>query len=184
MNAPRQPEDKLLVAIHNDVALVRVDGRGSFKVSTALKDFGNGAIEKGCKLAAVDMSACIGMDSTFMGVLAGLAVQLRDRAGGRLVLLNLSPRTRGLVATLGLDRIVEACESGRTPPEYASLIPAAPLTTLDTREETQFSTTETMIEAHENLVKVDEQNAPRFKDVLTFLREDLRRRTDGPADRR
>jgi hypothetical protein len=35
------------------------------------------------------------------------------------------------------------------------------------------TTAETMLEAHEDLVRVSPENLPKFKDVLTFLREDL-----------
>ena len=31
-----------------------------------------------------------------------------------------------------------------------------------------------MLEAHENLVALSPENLPKFKDVLTFLREDLK----------
>ena len=42
------------------------------------------------------------------------------------------------------------------------------------RENSTRVTAETMLEAHENLVKLSPENLPKFKDVLTFLREDLK----------
>jgi hypothetical protein len=35
------------------------------------------------------------------------------------------------------------------------------------------------LEAHENLVQVSPENLPRFKDVLTFLREDIKKAHEG-----
>ncbi len=171
------------MAVHRQTALVRVEGRGSFKVSTALKEFGHGSLDAGCTTAVLDMARCIGMDSTFMGVLAGWAVRLRQQPGGRMVLANLTPRTRALVATLGLDQLVLAYEPGGLPEELHSVVALSEgLDVLQPRSESRRTTTETMIEAHENLVQLSGENVPRFKDVLTYLREDLHRKQDpGPA---
>jgi anti-sigma B factor antagonist len=182
---PRQPDDKVWVAVHKQVALIRVEGRGSFKVSTALKEFGASALLGGCHTAVLDMGRCIGMDSTFMGVLAGLATRLKQQAGGQMVLLNLSPRTRSLVATLGLDQIVQAYEPGQTPEPLQSVAALSEgLSILSAAGEPQLTTTRTMIEAHEDLVKLSADNVPRFKDVLTYLREDLQKKGGGEQEPR
>jgi anti-anti-sigma factor len=179
----RQPEDRLWVTTHERLALVRVVGRGSFKVSTALKDFGLASQRAGAQVAVLDMTGCIGMDSTFMGVLAGWATRLRDQEGGRMVLINLSARTRGLVATLGLDRIVQAYEAGPLPDDIRALAQVSQgLSALEAPEESQAATAATMIEAHENLVHLSADNAPRFKDVLMYLREDLRKKAGEQAE--
>lgn len=159
-------------------ALVRVDGRGSFKVCTALKQFGQSAIEAGCTAAVFDMTNCVGMDSTFMGVIAGMASRLKERGSGETVMLNLTPRTRGLVATLGLDRVVQVYPLGETPEAYKRVLSmSAEMSALGTQAGNQVTTAETMLEAHENLVELSPDNLPRFKDVLTFLREDLKKKT-------
>jgi anti-sigma B factor antagonist len=176
MAASDPAEDKLRVALPNDVALIRVCGRGSFKISPALKQFGLAVIEKGCHGILFDMDRCVGMDSTFMGVLAGLAYHLDQKRHGRIVMINLSPKTRGLLTTLGLDQVIQAHESGALPAEWkdaAALM--GKLEDLDAGAPDQKQTAETMLEAHEQLVQVSPENYPRFKDVLTFLREDLKK---------
>lgn len=180
MPPAEQPVDQLLVAVHQDLAFLRVNGRGSFKVSTAMKEFAGSAIDRGCTRLVLDMAECVGMDSTFMGVLAGLAVRLRQKGGG-IVMVNLSLRTRGLLATLGLDQVIEPHMSGDLPPDLQPFLAAAPvpMETLDTRERSTRVTTETMLEAHQDLVRLSPDNLPKFKDVLTFLREDLKREERG-----
>lgn len=178
------PEDRVWVAMESPRAFVRVVGRATFKVGGALKQFGAAALEAGCRTVALDMGACTGMDSTFMGVLAGLALRLRKEKG-EMVLMHLNPRTRGLVATLGLDQIVTAHEAGALPAALQELSDRSHgLTVLEPTGETKQATARTMLEAHENLVKVDPANQPRFKDVLTFLREDLRQMGGRPPDAR
>ena len=77
MPADGHPADVLLVATDGNTALVRVQGRGSFKVSAIMKEFATAMIDRGCNALVLDMANCIGMDSTFMGVLAGLAFRRR-----------------------------------------------------------------------------------------------------------
>lgn len=183
MTVPPPPEDRVWVTLHKQLALVRVEGRGSFKVSTSLKEFGQASLEAGAITAVLDMGRCIGMDSTFMGVLAGWASRLRQKPGGRLVLINLSLRTRSLVATLGLDQIVQAFEAGNLPEDlHAVAALSEGLSALEPREESRRTTTETMIEAHENLIQLSSENLPRFKDVLIYLREDLHKKSGVPPE--
>lgn len=174
--------DRVWVAIHKQVALVRVEGRGSFKSSAALKEFGRAAIEAGCQKAVIDLSACVGMDSTFMGTLAGIASRLRQLQGGGMVLLNLNPRVRGLVATLGLDRLVEVYEAGATPEAWVGMAALSEqMRALENEPGPRDLVTQTMIEAHENLVAISPDNVPRFRDVLMYLRDDSERRKAGAS---
>lgn len=174
MSTSSPTPEQILVAVQSHDALVRVLGRATFKISAALKQFGQSAIEGGCRRFLLDMEDCAGMDSTMMGVLAGLASRVR-REGGEMVMIHLNARTRGLVATLGLDHIVAAFESGQTPDAYQALADAARrMRTLEPVQENKQQTARTMLEAHEQLVQLDPSNQPRFKDVLTYLREDLR----------
>jgi anti-anti-sigma regulatory factor len=178
---PVHKDDRVLVALHEGKALVRVAGRGSFKVSTALKQFGEAAMAAGCSTAAVDLAACTGMDSTFMGVLAGIATRLKRNPTGELIMLNLSPRTLHLVTTLGLHLIARPYAPGEEPEEFQHLMDeAGGMTPLEATNGNSLRTTRTMLEAHQNLVDVLPENRPRFKDVLAFLREDLQKKSDPP----
>ncbi|MCO5062554.1 MAG: STAS domain-containing protein [Kiritimatiellae bacterium] len=181
MSGIQPPTDRILVAIHKQVAIIRVEGRGTFKSSAAIRDFGRSALSSGCLTIVLDMADCVGMDSTFMGTLAGIATRLRQREGGSLALLNLNERVRGLVATLGLDRLAKAYEIGATPDTLKGIAAISDsLRALETPDADQTATTRLMIEAHENLVSLSPENLPRFKDVLTYLREDLDRNAPPP----
>jgi anti-sigma B factor antagonist len=176
MTNPEQAPDKLWVAVQDDTAFVHVQGRGSFKISSALKQFGGAVIEQGCRQIIFDMVKCIGMDSTFMGVLAGIALRLKEKTGGEIIMVNLSLRTRGLLATLGLDQIIQPQMVGTMSESLQKVLAASGrLAELQSPSETRMETAETMLEAHENLVQLTPENVPKFKDVLTFLREDLKK---------
>ncbi len=174
MAPPDKFTDELMVAIHEGTAYVRVCDRGSFKISKNLKDFGISAIDEGVRRIVVDLSECVGMDSTFMGVLAGLALRLRKLPDGELYVVNLSSRTRGLLATLGLDQLVKPCMTMETPEEFKPVLEGVSrMRSVENSGESRRETAETMLEAHECLVEISPDNVLRFKDVLSFLREDL-----------
>jgi anti-anti-sigma factor len=161
------PVDSLEVATQGQDAYVRVGGRGSFKGGPALKQFGMAALDRGCRRILVDMTQCTGMDSTFMGVLAGLAVTARKR-NSEIVLRSVSVKNSTLLRTLGLIQLVTVESDVKTPaPEGAVLETSTDKRTL----------TETMLDAHETLVAVAPGNFPKFKDVLTYLKEDLNSQT-------
>lgn len=168
--------DQVLVAIAGRNAVVKVEGRGSFKVSSSLKEFGDNVIKSKISLILVDMIHCIGMDSTFMGVLAGVASRLKTQAG-EIVLVNCAPRTRGLLATLGLDQLIKAYEAGNTPGQYDDILQGRqPREKLDVSGCEDADTVRTMLDAHQNLVDLVPENLPQFKDVLQFLREEVKRK--------
>ncbi len=174
--------DRLMVALADHTAFVQVHGRGSFKNAPPLKEFGALAIKEGIRRFVLDMRACQGMDSTFMGVLAGLAVRLHQHNGGEMVMVNLTPRTRGLLSTLGLDSIITTHMAGETPADIARFLGAVPPMQSLPPEKDRRRTTETMIEAHEELTKVTPENAPRFQDVLTYLRQEIKKHSgEGTA---
>jgi anti-sigma B factor antagonist len=160
--------DNVEVAVQGSVAYVRVHGRGTFKVAPGLKQFGMAALEQGCSRVLVEMSDCLGMDSTFMGVLAGLAVHLKKKEG-ELVLRHLSEKNVFLVKMLGLAHLVHIEQGGAV----AQTMPASVRVLENGSNKSEL--TQTMIAAHELLVEVAPDNILKFKDVLAFLKEDLNR---------
>lgn len=174
MTALKSSGDKVLVAISHDTAFVHVVGRGTFKVSTGLKRFGIAAVESKCSRFVVDLEDCTAMDSTFMGVLAGLAFNMKRSGKGEIHLVNLSSRLQSLLTTLGLGHVMRIYLQGSTPGEFLKVLDtASEFDETGQESETRRDRAETMLDAHEALVDVNPENLPKFKDVLTFLREDL-----------
>ncbi len=180
MEDSARPKDELLVAVRKCCALVKVNGRGSFKVGPTLKRFGAAAVEKGCDQIIFDMESCLAMDSTFMGVLAGLALRMqRERDTGRVVVMNLSPKTAALLETLGLDRLVECHEIGKLPPELSTCLAGIlDLEDLPSSADAARDSLETMLEAHQNLVEIAPENLLRFRDVISYLDQDIKNLED------
>jgi anti-sigma B factor antagonist len=147
-----------------------VEGKGSFQSSPALKEFSKQMLERGYRNFVIDLYACPVMDSTFMGTLAGIALRLREFGNGSLRVRNANERNTDLLRNLGLNNLF-AVESRASDPlesvvEGASLDADQPIGRADQAE--------CMIKAHEALVDADPENLARFKDVLEYLKQDLR----------
>jgi anti-anti-sigma regulatory factor len=178
-NGDKPPDDAVYVALTARHALVKVEGRGSFKIGASLKQFAESAIKNRVPLFLMDMSRCIGMDSTFMGLTAGIASRMKNQSG-RVVMINCSSRTRGLLATLGLDQLITAHETADTPAEYNAILQGRSLgEALEPSTPESVDTMKTILAAHEQLVKIAPENLPQFKDVLTYLREEVARKTNN-----
>jgi hypothetical protein len=112
----------------------------------------------------LDLARCSSMDSTFLGVLAGAALELRNQTPpGTLAVRQAGPRNLELLQNLGLHRLLNVelgdyqageCRALECPPEQDAL------------ENTRLA-----LEAHKNLCAADEANRERFQDVLVFLQK-------------
>lgn len=147
------------VGLAGDTVWVRVEGRGTFQNSAGLKEFAARMTKSGHRRFIVDLKNCELMDSTFLGTLTGIALGLAP--GGGLTVVQANDRNLGVMQNLGLDRIfhVETAPSTPAPGHLENAEPNPPKT----------ARRETIVEAHENLVAANPENAVRFKDVLEFL---------------
>lgn len=166
--------DILTAAYLDRIAVIRIEGRGSFKISPPMKQFIHQVIENNsADRIVIDMSDCTGMDSTFMGVIAGLACLIKSKPDFGFKLINLSDKNKKLLVTLGVDRVVNysmasdkdadqqncaICEGEELEADFSNKLDAA----------------KTTLEAHETLVDINPENYSKFKSVLEFLEDDVR----------
>lgn len=168
--------DRLLVAFQNNRAFVKPVGRATFKLAPALKRFGVSVISKGCRDFCFDMAECTTLDSTFMGVLAGIAMwPVQGENKVQVTLAGLGARTRSMLSTLGLEQIITCCDAGGDSPARQACDPEVQEVPPDA---SKAETLETMRTAHQDLVRADKDNEARFCDVLTYLDQEIKRVDD------
>lgn len=154
-----------LVDAYSDPVVVRIQGRASFQNSGCLRDFFTEMVRQGKVRFVLDFENCASMDSTFLGVLAGAAIELRKAgAGGSLVAARVGQRNLELLRNLGLHRLLTV-DAGDF--DLAFGRGAAPLSC---QARSDLETARLVLEAHENLVQASEANRAKFQDVLAFLR--------------
>jgi anti-anti-sigma regulatory factor len=167
--------ESLTAAYIDQTAVIRVEGRGSFKISPPMKQFIHQVIENGsAHRILIDMCDCTGMDSTFMGVITGIACNIKSKPDFTFRLINLSPKNEKLLSTLGVDRVVDYSLSHTA--EEADLMgqDSTKEQTLEPDFKNKLEAAKTTLEAHESLVNINPENYDKFKSVLEFLQDDVR----------
>lgn len=126
--------------------------------------------ERGARRFVLDLTECATMDSTFLGVLAGLAMKLNDGMGATnqpvLELVRPNERVLDLLENLGIAHFFARLD--QSPIADTSLTPSTPL---DTTSKDDLS--KICLEAHQTLMAVNPENVPKFKDVTAFLADEL-----------
>jgi anti-anti-sigma factor len=168
---PETAKPVYLVDAYSDPVVIRVEGRASFQNSASMHDFIAECIRKGKTRFVVDFQKCESMDSTFLGVLAGAAVELRkpgatapQNTSGSLVFARMSQRNLELARNLGLHHLA-TIDRGDFPMHFGA--PCAPLSP---KALTEIEHAKLALEAHENLLDADESNRAKFQDVVAFLK--------------
>lgn len=163
---PEPAKPSFLVDAYSDPVVVRIEGRASFQNSGSLHDFIAEMMKQGKSRFILDFQNCTSMDSTFLGVMAGAALEMRKKTPpGSLILVRASQRNLELIRNLGLHRLVTV-DAGDFPMNFGSATTALP----NGGDRSELEHARLVLQAHENLVATDESNRSKFQDVLTFLK--------------
>ena len=165
------PSQILYACPSDDVIVFRIQGRGTFLNSAPFKSIIQTMQARNPQTTFIlDMRECESMDSTFMGVLAGVGLAQRREKRPNLTLVNVSDRVRKLLTTLGLAHFLDIRSSipEKTPlPEIDAFQQTDPV---QANREDQILH---MIQAHQDLVHLDSSNKIRFENVLKYLSDSL-----------
>jgi anti-sigma B factor antagonist len=167
---------KLLVHVGREFACVKVVGRANFSSSPDFKALLTGLAQKGYRHFIIDLSECVLMDSTFLGVLAGFGLKMNptttcDERG--IELSNPNSRITELLENLGALNLFKVVAGPLQLPDAVQT--CEPESINPTREEI----TRTSLEAHKALMAMNPDNVARFKDVAQFMAEDLKNLEKG-----
>lgn len=163
---PEAAAPTYLVDAACDPVVIRIEGRASFQNSASLQQFLAEMRRQGRTRFVMDFQACTSMDSTFLGVLAGAALELRKGdGGGSLVLCRVGERNLELIKNLGLHRLLIVDDGSNEAQLRASGTALAPQAKMNELENARL-----VLAAHENLVAAEEANRAKFQDVLAFLK--------------
>ncbi|MFP4165951.1 MAG: STAS domain-containing protein [Opitutales bacterium] len=165
---PDSQQQTFQVSAYTDPVIVRVKGKANYLNCNSFREFLDTMLESGKERFVVDFNECTGMDSTFLGILAGTALKLRNYdPPGRLLLCNLNQRNHELICNLGLQNILTIGDDLPAGTEEADEAQNTEL------ENTEVADAKKICEAHENLIHADQRNAAKFQDVVAFLRNQV-----------
>ncbi len=159
-----KPTNRLLTLDHEGVPWFRPEGKGTFMSSPAVKEVAEERVKDGSERVVIDLGACTGMDSTFMGMLAGLAKILKKKQGDLLV-VGASEKSKRSLEELGLNALMEI--QGEDYQNLASIRHSYEAVS----KKSEPGKEDHILECHENLCEADSKNENTFKSVLEVLRQ-------------
>jgi len=164
------PSVNLQVLVGSNFACIKIVGRANFASSPDFQTLLAELVQKGYTHFIIDLSACVLMDSTFLGILSQFGIKLNPAsAAGRrgIELLNPNPRVAELLENLGALHLFKVITGALELPDDVKTC------TPESIQPTHEQITRTSLEAHQTLMAVNPENVARFKDVTQFLAEDL-----------
>src|ERR1041385_3493209 len=115
------PSAKMLVSIGQKSAMIQIAGRANFTSSVDFKSLLDQLLQKGYTCFVLDLTECVLMDSTFLGVLTGFGLKLNspqpDKVERMIELFNPNARISELLENLGVLHLFKIIEGEVKLPE-------------------------------------------------------------------
>jgi anti-sigma B factor antagonist len=169
-----QPQGHYLVAANHDSFYVRVVGLATMNNSPFLQEVLEDFRTRGYHRFIFDLETCSGFDSTFMGIILGVALSGNGKSGGvgapgtggaSVILVNCNQEHTRLLSGVGVDRMVRLSPT----PIQCPL----ELQRLEDRPPDPLRRMRSVMSAHENLVKLGGGNHEKFGALVEALRREL-----------
>lgn len=166
--------NNLFVWVNEKFVCIKVEGRANFTSSVDFKTLVNSLWDKGHHHFVLDLTDCLLMDSTFLGVLAGMGLRFTQNGKSTkeppIELLNPNARIADLLENLGVAHLFPTVNAP-PPAKDGNMVPVEQ----PTPQATKTEISRTCLEAHRTLMDINPNNIPKFKDVTQFLAEDLKK---------
>ncbi len=170
-------EDHVEVAIIDRTIYLKPFGFATQRNSLGIPDFVHAMFRAGCVCLALDLSACKGMDSTFLGVVADAATTGRRTVGKAVAVLNADECLLKQLRRVGLLPLICVHEGKAEPPADLTLRP------IDFVHfpKSEYQRLQTVKRLHEELTCLNEGNRRLFGPFVAMLEEELHlQRKQGP----
>jgi anti-anti-sigma regulatory factor len=174
-------ECPIYTGIFDGFSWIRCEGKGSFLNSPSLKAFGVERIAAGERCLVVDLEACTGMDSTFMGTLAGLATRLTAQDGGILQIAGAGDRNRHSLEDLGLDFLIQIEPEAAAWRTDVQAIRSQLKSSGPAHSQNGLQKAMHVLEAHQVLAGANEKNQQSFSNVVTLLESEVEAKRKSSA---
>ena len=155
-------EGKILAASHDGAYVIRLQGDVRLTLCTTIDEYFQHMYEDPAFASVwVDLCEAEGIDSTTLGLLAKLALEVKERFGFEPAIYSCDPGINRLLKSMGFQRLFELHEEVCNDPEDISEIPAV--------DGSEQAVKEKVIEAHRVLMNLSDENRTRFKDLMGVL---------------
>jgi anti-anti-sigma regulatory factor len=155
---------KILAADYKHMAMLKLVGEVRVVMSSTLDGYCNGLYRRGILDAMViDMSETRSIDSTALGLLAKMAIQLRNRFNVKPTIVCSNADITKILRSMSFDMI--ACIVNDQDMKQA------PYKELKVQSESEASVRDKVIDAHLTLMAMSEENRLEFQELVSALKQ-------------
>lgn len=155
-------EGRILAASHKGAYVLRLEGDVRLTLCTTIDEYLQRMFDDP-EFASVwiDLCEAEGIDSTTLGLLAKLALTVKEKFGFEPAIYSCESGINRLLKSMGFQRLFELHEEACSNLDDITEIP-----TVDGSEEAVKAK---VIEAHRALMGISDENRARFKDLMAAL---------------
>ena len=158
-------EGRIQAASHNGAYVIRMLGAVRLTLCTTIDEYFQKMFDDPDFTSVwVDLCQVEGVDSTTLGLLAKLALRVKERYGFQPAIFSCDPGINRLLKSMGFQRLFELREEACANPEEGSEIPRVAGNEAEMKAK--------VIEAHQVLMGLSEENRGRFQDLMSVLEHD------------
>ncbi len=161
-------EFNIQTATEDGVCHIRLTGRVTFTMSRRFDAFIEESINQTLSDIIIDMRKTEHIDSTILGLLAKIARRFIAHHHRKPTLLSTSEDINILLENMGFETAFDIRPCVDTVPFYLEDIPLI---------EKSVPMPETLLEAHSELMDLDERNVDRFSTTVDTLRDAVQRKS-------
>lgn len=156
--------DSVLIAAEKETQAgwVKLSGRVTLESGDLLRVAGMFFLNNDAALLKFEMSECLFMDSTIMGVLAMLSLEARKKKVS-VEVVNITNETLGLLRGLGVDRIMRFIDADSTIMNWKK-VNSSYNDSMDSK---------VILDAHKTLMDIDDENINKFEHVVACLEAEM-----------
>lgn len=158
---------KILYAVHDGTYVIKFMGDVRMPMCASLDAFLDRMFaDPGLTSVLIDLTQTTGIDSTTLGLVAKIAVWLREHFDRRPVLMSTNPDVNRVLNSMGFDSVFVILE----------YTPEAPNNLVEVPEccGSEPELTRKVIEAHRVLMDLNEQNKEVFRSLVDALEQEQR----------
>lgn len=156
-------ENVALYAKHDDTYVIKLIGDIRYTLGCALDEFLNQLfLNLDYREILLDLREVTAIDSTVLGLLAKIANFARHRLASKVTLVSSNQDINCVLESVGFYEIFNVCDSSPATVETLYPIPCKDLS--------KPELTKTLLEAHSNLIQLNDKNKEEFQGVIDALK--------------
>jgi len=156
---------KILAADYKHMSMLKFVGDVRVIMSSTLDNYCQGLYRRALLDAmVVDLSETKGIDSTALGLLAKMAIQLRNRFNVVPTIVSPNPDITHILRSMSFDVIFKIVDTPVVDRKSA-------YQELEQQKESEASVKEKVLDAHLTLMTLSEENRLEFQDLVQSLKQ-------------